>query len=442
MNKSGSFLFALLGAAFLQGAGAAICYADSQQSLDNCVGQINGGTADKIEVTQNIYCTPNGAACGYLFRNLTNPARQIEIYGSNNGISIYRNPTISLFTIENSTNITIRNLGILDNGKRQLDYQSCSFVTPQTTPVSMGRNTLTGQGLATNITLQYVRIDTGEPRIIDIGHADNIRITNSTFSGSGHFGIWTSTQFPKTRLSIFDNTFTGIGANAIFIGNVEHAWIDGNRFDNNHATNPFCLPGGQHTGGGQIDIEAGTKNLSMQGNHIYNGHPSVSGIEFADGSVAKISGITIKGNYIYNNQNAAIFFNNMTVDDGIQDVVIRDNAFYGNGVPQVRFNGHRRVDVFENYYTGDLSQSPRASFAGTAKTCNLNGGTTCAVNVTWNTVQAGNVQVKVEGGGLFSTNANFSQWAPWLGAAGTYFEIFASTYSGNEPIARYFIKGN
>jgi hypothetical protein len=425
-----------------QFAAAATCYADSQQTLDNCIAQISAGTADKLEITQNIYCTPSGSGCSYALRDLTNSARQIEIYGSNPGIFLFRNPAASLFKIENSKNITIRGFNIADNQKRNLDYQSCTFATPQTTPITIGRNSLNGAGISTNITIKNVSIDTGEPRIIDIGSADSISILNSFFSGSGHFGIWMSSQQEKTRISIFDNTFTGIGANAILTSNIDHVWIAGNKFYNNHATNPFCLPGGAHTGGGQIDIESGTKNLAFQGNQVYSGgNAAVSGIEFADGSVAPISNITISGNYIYGNPVAAVFFNNAVSTQGVTDVTIKDNAIYNNSVPQIKLNGHRSVDAYNNYLTEDLSQSPRANFADTLKTCNLNGAMACALAISWATTNAGNVSVIVDGVGLFSSNANWTQTAPWIGAPGAVFEIYGSTNGQAEPIARYFVRG-
>ncbi|WP_431685543.1 right-handed parallel beta-helix repeat-containing protein [Hahella sp. NBU794] len=417
-----------------------ICYAYSQQSLSNCVASVLEGSVEKIEIAQDIYCDVSDQECTYRLNDLNSNSREIEIYGAHADVTIYRNPSVNLFKIENSSNITIRDLNIVDREKRSHDYQSCSYTATESTPISIGMDISGGYGLSSNITLKNLHIDTREPRIIDIDRADNVNISNSSFTGSGHFGIWMSNQHLKSRIRIFDNTFSDIGTNAILTANVDKAWINGNTLHNNHDDNPFCMPDGKHTGGGQLLIEQGTRDLTLQSNKIYDGgNSAVSGIEFANGSVASITNVTIYANHIYNNPAGGIVFNSAVYENGIQKVVIKDNALYNNLSPQIKIEGHIDVDVYDNYYTQDLSSSPRANFKGTPKTCKLNGNSICSIPVKWSTYNASDVNVIVEDK-VFSSNPSGKQTAPWIGRAGASFEIIKED-SSKELIARIYVEG-
>lgn len=420
---------------------AGVCYASSEATLSTCVAGLHSGANDKIEVTNNIDCAVTGSGCSYLLRGIGSAARSIEIYGTNSNVTIYRNPSVKLFQIENSTNVIIRNLRIFERNKRVHNYQSCSYQRTDSAPITIDRDTHAGVGKSDSIFLNTLTIDTGEPDIIQIGRADNVNIVSSSFTGSGHFGIWMANWLPKTTVRVFDNVFSNIGANAILISNVTNAWVSGNTFYGNHATNPFCMPNGNHTGGGQVVVEQGVKNLVLQSNHIHDGgNAAVNGIEFADGSAAPIENVTIDANYIYNNPNGGIVLNTATPANGVTGVTIKENALYGNGARQVKVNGHKDVDIFDNYYTQNLSISPRANFSGTAKTCNLNSSGTCAITINWQTQSAPNTQVIVGETGLFSVNPSGSQTVSWITAPGGAFEVFSSA-TGTEPIARIYVKG-
>jgi len=344
--------------------------------------------------------------------------------------------------IEDSENLTIRDLRILDSAKRPHDYQDCGFQRPDTAVFVIDGNTSNGTGISDSIFLDRLTVDTGEPDIVQIGRASNVNITRSVFSGSGFFGIWTANYLPKSSIRIIDNTFRDIGSNAILLSETEGAWISGNDFRNNHRLNPFCLPNGQHTGGGQLLVEQGARDVTIQSNIIEGGTTtSVSGVEFADGSADAISNVVIRYNHIHGHTGYGVVLNTATTPNGVTGVNIYDNALYGNVLGQIRVDGHRDVELHGNYYTQNLSASPRANFAGTAKTCALNGSATCTITVQWATQLAPGTRVVVDGNGLFSTNPSGSQAAPWISANGGVFEIFSSATGPNEAIARIHLKG-
>ena len=420
---------------------ASTCMASSKTTMDSCMSGVVAGTYDSVEVTQTFDCPTTGADCSYLLRGLGSASRPIEIYGSTPSVTIYRNPSVRTFRIEDSHNVTIRDLRLWERNKRNHNYQDCNFLRPDSAPIVIDRNLATGAGKSTSIILANISIDTGEPDAIQVGRADNVNLLDSRISGAGHFGLWTSNQFAKNTVRVFDNEFTGIGANAILLANTKSAWINGNEMWNNHVSNPFCLPNGQHTGGGQMVVEQGVQNLTIQSNHIHSGgNAAVNGIEFADGSGAPIKNVLLLANYIYGNPAGGVILNPFTLSHGVGGVSIRENVLYSNGALQIRVNGHRDVDIWDNYYTQDLSLSPRANFTGTPKTCSLGGQSTCSVNVTWSTQQASGVSVIVDGTGLFSSNSSGTSVAPWINSTGVVFEIF-STNTGAEPIARRFVKG-
>ena len=441
---AGSLLFA---AACLAGDASAsgVCLASSKATLDTCIAGLSSGLNDAVEITQDIECPASGANCAYVLRGIGSATRPIDIYGSNSSIILYRNPLVHLFSIENSANVTIRDLQILEKNKIVHDYTSCNFVRPNSAPIVIGKDTTTGAGKSSSIFLSDLTIDTAEPDVIDIDKADNVNILDSSFSGAGHFGIWTSNTDAKSTIRIFNNTFSGIGANAILLGDATNVWINGNTFTGNHWNNPFCLPNGAHTGGGQVAINGGVSNVTIQSNFVVNGgNSAVNGIEFGDGSVGGFSNVNIYANQIHGNPNGAIIFNIASPQLVLSGVVIHENAMYdnGSGHNQVQINGQRDVDIYDNYYTQNLSISPRGNFTGTAKTCALNGGSTCSVTVNWQTQSAPGTKVIVDGNGLFSVNPSGSQVAPWITAGGDIFEITSTAVSnGNEPIGRVYVKG-
>lgn len=423
-------------------ASGSTCLADSAAAMQACVNALHAGTADTIEITASFECPSTPGTCSYRLHGIGSANRPIVIHGTTPTTTIHRNPAERLFRIEDSENVSIRNLRILDRAKRPHDYQDCEFQRPDTAVFVIDRDTSSGVGISDSIYLDRLIVDTGEPDIVQIGRASNVNITRSSFSGSGFFGIWTANYLPKSALRIIDNTFHNIGSNAILLSATENAWISGNDFRNNHRLNPFCLPNGQHTGGGQLLIEQGTRDVTIQSNMIEGGATTgVSGIEFADGSADAIRGIVIRHNHIHGHTGYGVVLNTATTPNGVSDVDIYDNALYANVLGQIRVDGHGDVDFHSNYYTQNLSASPRASFTGTPKTCALNGAATCTITVQWNTLLAPGIQVLVDSSGLFSTNPSGAQAAPWITANGGAFEVFSSATGPNEPIARIHLKG-
>lgn len=422
-----------------------VCLASSKTTLDSCITGLSSGANDAVEITQDIDCPVSGTNCAYVLRGIGSATRPIDIYGSNASIKLYRNPLVHLFSIENSANVTIRDLQILEKNKISHDYQDCNFSRPKSAPIVIAQDLVTGAGRSSSIFLDNLTIDTAEPDAIDIRNAENVNVLDSHISGAGHFGIWMSHVDAKNIIRIFGNVFSGIGANAIILDNATDTWINGNTFDGNHWSNPFCLDTGAHTGGGQLDVNGGINQLTVQSNSIVNGlNSAVSGIEFGDGSVGAIKNVTIYANQIHGNPNGAIVFNAATQQQVLSAVVIDENAIYDNGTghSQVLINGQRDVDIYDNYYTQNLSISPRANFTGTAKTCALNGNPTCNLTINWQTQSAPGTKVIVDGTGLFSINPSGSAVAPWIQAAGDVFEITSTAVGGgNEPIARIYVKG-
>jgi hypothetical protein len=423
-----------------------ICAASSKATLDSCIAGLASGANDAVEITQDIDCPTTGTDCAYVLRGIGSATRPIEIYGSSPAVTLFRNPSVHLFSVENSANVTIRDLTILERNKRSHDYRSCQFERPDSAPIVIAHDLSTGLGESSSIFLDNLTIDTGEPDVIDIGRSEDVNVLDSYFSGAGHFGIWTSGQDAKNTLRIFGNTFTGMGANAILLAAATNTFINGNTIDGNHWNNPFCVGEDQHhSGGGQIALNGDIDGLTIQSNYIINGGNSgVSGIEFSDGSVGAIRNVDIYANQIHDDPNGAVTFNIASPQQVLSGVVIRENAMYNNGVGHnnVQINGQRDVDIYDNYYTQNLSASPRANFTGTAKTCALGGNTTCTVTINWQSQSAPGTKVIVDGTGLFSINPSGAQAAPWVGASGDVFEITSTAVEGgNEPIARIFVKG-
>ncbi len=433
-------LFALTAAGQAQAAG--ICYADSEPKLGTCVAGVNDGTYDKIEITKSIACIDKADTCSYTLRGVGGPARNIDIYGTTKRIIVYRNAAATLFRLEDVHNLSLRNLKVVDRRKRPLDYNSCSFQRPDSAPLIIGGNTLTGAGPSSLVTLDGLEIDTGEPDVMELGAINGLAITNSKFSGSGHFGIWMSSVEPKKNLRITNSTFTNIGANAILMSGVDGLWIEGNDFYGNHRGNPFCMPNGQHTGGGQMLVEGGTTNLTLQNNKIHDGgNPAVSGVEFADGSTGAINNILITQNAIYNNNNGGVVLNPPLTQEEAKNVFVKNNAFDNNPAGNVIPAGHKDINISDNTYTRDTSQSPQASFEGTARSCRLNGGALCSVQIAWKTQNLPSANVMANSA-LLSINPAGSVTAPWISQEGVVFELFAATGPVmNEPIARVYVKG-
>lgn len=425
------------------------CYASSSETLNNCIYKIKNDLYDKIEITQSFTCNVNGVDCNFLIQGITKP---VELYGTVKSITIKRNPNVILFKIEESANITIKNLTISDNlSETEKEVRLSVFTQPcpqaneyisHDFPIfTIGKNVVTGFGSSDSIHINNIVADTVAPNIMELDRVNNILITNSEFSGAGHFGIWTSNNDSKHYIRIFDNKFHDIGANAIILAKSDLVEISGNTFSNNHKLNPFCYLS-SHTGGGQLDIEQGSTNVKIQSNVIERGgNTAVCGIEFSDGSKDLIKNINVYANRIYGNPSGGIIFNaRESSNDGVQMVSIQENAFYENKFPNVQINGHRDISINSNYYSKDFSQSPRANFIGTPNTCNLNGLSTCNVNIIWSSLGLSKPNIIVDGVGLFSINPSGNQAASWIGSSGSVFEIFGDNLY-MEPVARIYIKG-
>lgn len=425
-------LFAM--AAVGQAQAAGICYADSEPKLGTCVAGVNDGTFDKIEITKNIICADKPGTCSYTLRGVGGPTRNIDIYSPAKRM-VYRNAGSTLFRFEDVHNLALRNLKVVDRRKRALDYTNCNFQRPDSAALIIGGN-------STAVVLDGMEVDTGEPDVMELGAVSDLAITNSKFSGSGHFGIWMSSGDLKKNLRITNSTFTGIGANAILMSGVDGLVVDGNDFYGNHRGNPFCMPNGQHTGGGQVLVEGGTTNLTVQNNKIHDGgNPAVSGIEFASGSTGAINNILIAKNAVYGNNNGGVVFNPPLGQEEVKSVFIKGNGFDNNAAGNVVPAGHKDVNISDNTYTRDVAQSPTANFEGTTRTCRLNGGTLCSAQIAWKAQGVATANVMI-GGSLLSINPAGSVTAPWIGEEGGVFEIYAT--SGpvlNEPVARVYVKG-
>lgn len=402
-------------------AATATCIATDITSFKNCISQVNNGTASAIELDSFIACS-GANACAFTFNNLVGP---INIYGkASSGAGFHRLDLFNynIFSITNSQNITISNL-VFDESPSGICSGNC------TSPVLVY--------YSSGITLDGLSIYNSKLMGIEMYNVQNISLKNSTIINSGKFGLWLSNDvgFVSSGVIIQNNLFKDTASNAILTNMVGNAaspnLIKGNTFIHNHRAAVFNVCGSSGTdpcGGGQIDITSPASNLRIEGNIVKDGKidnslspPPVSGLEFNSNS-----SIAIIGNDIHNNTGWGIIVNGGTTTSNIS---ITNNKLYLNSAGNIVFPGS--VQSGNCFMSGCMTMLSGVIY-GYPNPCLLSSSGTCTSNINWSTNDATNVQVKVNGTGLFSTNQSGSQDTPWISS--NRFDLLAGTTLLNSVI--------
>lgn len=470
-----------------------ICDAATTLQVNSCLAEIRNNTKDHLRVIQSISCS-SSADC-YFQLGLPNSPRTIpiEIYGANSSIIINRagNPTTPIFelvgmtqssggsemvagTVTNAARVnavTIRDIKLTD---------SLSVVANTCTAVplaSQGYNSPIVLSATNGVTLSRVIVETCGFAAVQVNSADNLTITDSIFRGGKYYGVWmagyrygdygtewNTRQNVNNNLTVINNKISLAGANALFISGTNTANIANNEIFGNHRDNPFGVPGGQ------LLIEAGSTNIGVVNNIIRDSKPTTltAGIEFGPTiELAKINGIRIRSNMIYNIAGSAIvfdcpqgnvqtsvgcsFLNGFTKPFVPENVEITSNLIYNAGFEIPASTSYPRYAAIPNdgrftsimldgnFYGATASTALTASFGSTPTSCNSSQGS-CTVSVGWSSNNLGTVSVRQSGNqvaALSSGTLNASISSP-----GATLEIYSLALPYTEPIARRWVKTN
>jgi hypothetical protein len=301
-----------------------ICVVHDPASYMACLGKVNGGTIDEIQIEGTISCALPGECVG----RIEGIDRPIRLVAATEGAGFRRTggwdgPIFA--AISASGGVTISGLSF-DEGK-DLPCSGTCYST-------LGFFSVTG------VTLEDIEVKWSKDMGIQLWNSSRVRLRDSRLHDTAKFGIWIyeETGLVSRDVRIENNTFDEIRSNAIYgaLAGTEDApsVISGNQFIHNHRMAVFstCGAGGNEPcEGGQLDIVHNTDHLVIENNVIRDGkidaHPGLgaSGIEFDFGGFGHV---LIRHNDIHTHTGWGIYVNEPRGTIG--PVTIENNRLYAN----------------------------------------------------------------------------------------------------------------
>jgi hypothetical protein len=223
---------------------------------------------------------------------------------------------------------------------------------------------LVGGGVA-DLRISGVEIRSDKPVLLELRDATGVAIERSRFLDGTVFGVVFARGFHAEDVSLANNEFREIGANAVVVHNATGVEITGNRFVDNHWDRQFlqCGPSGREPcTGGQILVrdhrDQPVSGVVIRGNVVTQTDPTratATGIEIGNADRADLNGIIIVDNEISRLARQAIQVH-FGARPGGHSVVVAFNRLLGNGLvendggrgPQITINDNSGVAVFGN----------------------------------------------------------------------------------------------
>lgn len=404
------------------------CEANNAATFINCINQVNQGTVNAIEVTEQIICS-GANACRVTINNVTWP---VQIYGRDNSSAGFKRSdsyNYNLLTVSNSSQVKIFNL-IFDEDKNQ----DCDTIVNPTGCLSSIKISN-----SSDVTLDHLSFFYSKRFSVSLSKSQRVSITNSKFIGAGMFGVWMSTDqnLASSEIHIDNNLFKDIKSNAILFSaksaTATPSTIKSNLFIHNHRLSIFSSCGPSRTSpcpGGQIYLSYHNQNVTIEDNVVRDGYIEnylelnlkTSGIELQGPDTHYIN---IIGNDVHDNTNYGIVLdpNASTTDH----VLIADNKLYKNRVDIGLFPPDPTVMTQSgNCFSPTCSlKLTKGSIYAEPNPCVIaSGATTCTSKISWITNEATTVQVKTSTGGLFSSSLSASKDAPWINVAGKKLDLY------------------
>lgn len=296
-----------------------------------------------------------------------------------------------------------------------------------------------------NVFIDEANINTHKTMNIGIASSHNVEVTNSDLRSAAAFNIWIGGSSQNTDIDVTDNYISDAGANGILVSHTDGIWVGNNTFEGNHWDTQYF-----GYGGGQILLEThGQGNLEwvdITGNILTAGASAYSyGIEVAAFENSVLNKATIIWNRIEGHPYPAIYFIPRVSTSDIRHVTINNNELIDNATPpgQVKVNSHANIDL-TGYYNRSGGTTSTDDFNGTAKTCSLNGGSQCSINIQWasTNISSPNIYVRSPAYGstrsLFASGVSGIQNASWITTSGAIFELVSGT--STHPVAVINVK--
>ncbi len=281
--------------------------------------------------------------------------------------------------------------------------------------------------------------------LLQITGSTYVSINYSKFNNASTYGIWTG-NVQSSYLWFYLNYFEGIGANALSIEAADNVTVAANTFYSNHVKTQFS-----GNGGGQMVLEAGPdgsgslEDILITSNTFTAGLAAHSnGIELADFSEKTLHTGIIEYNTIDDHNQGGIVINERVPGSDLRELIIQNNDLNDNlvyGGSQIIIQNQAFVDIENNKQKVGVALK-NGSFSGTAKTCDLDGNSTCTIDITWSSIGLSDPYVYVRSTTynstrqLFSSNGSGTVSSSWIDSTGKIFELYEGSYSStSEPIA-------
>lgn len=430
---------------------AGVCRAADINALRACLNNVKAENITRIEILGLISCNQS-IVCELKIQNVSTP---LTVEAPANTVAGFRRTSkydYSILRIEDSSNITIRNL-IFDDVRHSCDRRN----DPCAQPVIVVSN-------SANVALNQVALYYPQQVGVSVAKANNLIVKNSKFIQPGLIGIWMSyvPEDSSPRYHIENNFFFRSGVEAVAVQGIASATnpntLKDNLFQHTHAlyTYDICGPlANEPCGGASISVyKSGHTVISgnvIRDNYIENNPPGYNLV--ADGMEisAQVDSLVIRGNDFHNMTGGGFGFSppgpgGVPPDLG-RRVTIQGNKFYSNGPgPAPSFAGdfmsgdeifERFLDIAKIRAENCFSAScpPRVSMGriyAEPNPCVISPGTTmCASTIHWFTNDVADVQVRVSAGNQsnlpftgVSQQLNGSQSAPWI-TEPTRFDLYA-----------------